>query len=248
MAIQKESVQSLLLRLRSSSQDLATATGFIADSSSGPLLLTNRHVLRGRNNLTDQPLSSSGAIPDEVAIIHNRANQPGQWIERIEPLYSGQNHLWHEHPTLLARADMVALSLTRLDDVALHPHTLGVGDPPLTVGPADILSVIGFPFGLQGGGSLAIWATGFVASEPTIDFQDLPMFLIDCRSRPGQSGSAVIAHRHGGMLPLEDGSSALYNGPVSRFLGMYSGRVNDQSDLGMVWKATALKQLVDSIS
>jgi plasmid maintenance system killer protein len=47
---------------------------------------------------------------------------------------------------------------------------------------------------------------------------------------------------------LEDGSSAVYNGPVTRFLGVYSGRVNEQSDLGFVWKAQALSELVDSIT
>jgi hypothetical protein len=93
-----------------------------------------------------------------------------------------------------------------------------------------------------------VWATGFVASEPAVNYNDLPVFLIDCRSRPGQSGSAVIAYRSGGMVALEDGSSAVYNGPVTRFLGVYSGRVNEQSDLGFVWKAQALSELVDSIT
>lgn len=57
-----------------------------------------------------------------------------------------------------------------------------------------------FPFGLAGGGSLAIWATGLMATEPEIDYNNQPTFLIDCRARPGQSVSAVIAHRNGGMV------------------------------------------------
>jgi hypothetical protein len=50
------------------------------------------------------------------------------------------------------------------------------------------MSLAGFPFGLAGAGSLAIWATGFIATEPEIDYNNQPTFLIDCLARPGQSG------------------------------------------------------------
>jgi hypothetical protein len=89
-----------------------------------------------------------------------------------------------------------------------------------------------------------VWATGFVASEPDIDFGNLPVFLIDCRSRQGQSGSAVIAYGDGGMFAMEDGSTAVMPGEVIRLLGIYSGRINEQSDLGIVWKVSALQELV----
>lgn len=104
-----------------------------------------------------------------------------------------------------------------------------------------------FPFGLDGGGLLAIWATGFMATDPEVDYNNQPTFLIDCRARPGQSGSAVIAHRNGGMVALEGGGTAAFSGPVTRFLGIYSGRINEQSDLGIVWKASSIKELLDSI-
>jgi hypothetical protein len=100
---------------------------------------------------------------------------------------------------------------------------------------------------LAGGGSLAIWATGFMATEPEIDYNNQPTFLIDCSARPGQSGSAVIAHRNGGMVAIEGGGTAAFSGAVTRFLGIYSGRINEQSDLGIVWKASSIKELVDSI-
>jgi hypothetical protein len=109
------------------------------------------------------------------------------------------------------------------------------------------MSPVDFPFGLAGGGSLAIWATGFMATEPEIDYNKQPRFLIDCRARPGQSGSAAIAHRNGGMVALEGGGTAAFSGAVTRFLGIYSGRINEQSDLGIVWKASSIKELVDSI-
>ena len=140
------------------------------------------------------------------------------------------------------------MPLTALDDVELYRYDVANPGPPIRYGPAQTISVVGFPFGIQAGGSLAVWATGFVASEPDINFGDLPVFLVDCRSRPGQSGSAVIAYGNGGMFAMEDGSTAVMAGEVIRLLGIYSGRINEQSDLGIVWKAASLNELVASIT
>jgi hypothetical protein len=228
-------------------QQLGTGTGFVAQTGKGPVLLTNWHNVSGRRPDSNAPLSPTGQVPDEVVIIHNRANRLGDWLSKKEPLYGSAGPLWHEHPALKQRADFVALPLTQLDDVQLHPYSLGVGDPQIKCGPADTVSVIGFPFGIQAGGSLAVWATGFVASEPDIDFNGLPLFLIDCRSRPGQSGSAVVSYRSGGAVGMDNGDSAMFARPVCRFLGIYSGRINAESDLGLVWKAAAIRQLTESL-
>ena len=242
------SVQSLLLELRFNGTVLGVGTGFIAQSARGPVLITNRHNVTGRHQETDAPLHSSGGLQNEVVIHQNQFNKLGSWVQRLEPLFSAANQpLWVEHPRLGRKVDFVALPLTQLADVHLYPYSLGVGDPKILIGPADTVSVVGFPFGLTGGGALAIWATGFVATEPPIDYGGLPVFLIDCRARPGQSGSAVIAHRSGGTVATEDGGAAIFSGSVTRFLGIYSGRINSESDLGMVWKASALLELVQSI-
>lgn len=62
--------------------------------------------------------------------------------------------------------------------------------------------------------------TDFMASEPDVDFGGRPVFLIDCRSRPGQSGSAVIAYRSAGTVAMKDGGAAIFSGPVTKFLGV----------------------------
>ncbi|MCX5721117.1 MAG: hypothetical protein NT179_03685 [Nitrospirae bacterium] len=154
--------------------------------------------------------------------------------------------MWIEHPDLGGRADFVALPLTQTDGIQLYPYTLGVGDPAILIAPAEVVSVVGFPFALTAGGYLAVWATGFVATDHDINYNGLPVFLIDCRSRQGQSGSAVIAHRPGGAVATEQGVT-VGGGAMTRFLGIYSGRVNAESDLGFVWKATAIRQLIDTI-
>jgi hypothetical protein len=248
MPILLPSVQSLFIEMRLNGQKLASGTAFVANAPRGPVLITNRHNATGRHNTTGEYLSPTGYAPDQIAIAQNRHGCLGEWLLRMEPLFDiDENKLWIEHPTLGATADFVALPLTDLDEVQLYPYSLDLREPDIAVRPSDNISVVGFPFGLSGGGGLAILATGFVATEPEVDQNDLPTFLIDCRARQGQSGSAVIAHRNGGMVPLENGGTAVYSGPITRFLGIYSGRINEQSDLGIVWKTSAIRDLVETI-
>lgn len=246
MKITQPSVMSVYIEMRFDGQHLASGTAFLAEAKSRPVLITNRHNVTGRSQATGQPLSKTGGVPNEIKILHNKKNSLGHWIWRTETLYDGTLPRWIEHPTLKGEADFVALPLSNLSDIELFPYNPGNAEPDIFVGPADVVSVIGFPFGMNAGGGLAIWATGFMASEPQVNYNNLPVFLIDCRSRQGQSGSAVIAHRSGGMVSMANGSSAIFGGPIFKLLGIYSGRINAESDLGIVWKASAIAELLES--
>ena len=238
------SVQSLFLELRFRGQVLGTATGFVVCGKHGYYLVTNRHNVTGRHQDTGKPLSKMAGVPDEVAIQHNALGALGSWTKTVEPLFTDSIPRWYEHPRLGSKADFVALPLSQLAGIQIYPYDLANPGPPIHVGPADSVSVVGFPFGRSVAGYVAIWASGFLASEPDLDYDQLPVMLIDCRTRPGQSGSPVIAHRSGGMVPTIGGGSAVYSGPVTRFLGIYSGRIQHESDLGFVWKASALAELM----
>jgi len=245
--VAQPSVQSLLVQMCFNGTQLGSGTGFVVIGPKGPVLITNRHIATGRHQETGKPLSGTGGIPNELIIWHNRRAKLGEWLAKREPLYAGEAPLWREHPKLGARADFVALALTQLDDVELYPYDPANPGAAIAVGPADSVSVIGFPFGLAGGGLFAIWATGFLATEPVADFADLPVSLVDCRSRQGQSGSPVVAYRSGGMVAIEGGGASAFSGPVWRFIGVYSGRVNPESDLGLVWKTSALAELMRAL-
>ena len=69
------------------------------------------------------------------------------------------------------------------------------------------------------------------------------MFLIDCRTRKGQSGSPVIRYRNGGGYVAHDNDIEVVS-PLSQFLGVYSGRINEDSDLGTVWKSHLVSELL----
>ena len=194
-------------------------------------------------------MSASGGIPNEVVIVHNSSKGFGHWISVVEPLLRSDGApRWHEHPKLRDKGDFVALPLSHLGGVALHKYSMADTGPDIQVGPSDYVSVVGFPFGLTGGGAFAIWATGFLATEPDVDQFGKPIVLVDCRARQGQSGSAVIAHRSGGSVAMKNGDSAVFSGPVTKFIGIYSGRVNLESDLGIVWKASAIGELLETMN
>lgn len=242
------SIKSLLIEMQVNGTSLATGTAFIVYSSTmEPHLITNRHNVTGRNHLTGDPISKTGGLPSDIKITHNRKGACGQWIERSEPLFLNDIPRWIEHPTLGAKADFVALPLTQLTDVELYPYDPTDPGEDILIGPAEPVSVIGFPFGITAGGFYGIWATGFVASEPEVDFNDLPIILIDCRTRTGQSGSPVLAYRAGGAVAMRNGVTTVLEGSAERFIGIYSGRINSESDLGTVWKAEALVELINTL-
>jgi hypothetical protein len=240
-----QSVMSLFVVPRVKGRPIGSATGFVVQSKQGPLLLTNRHVVTAHAPDPDgRPLTPDGVSPDELVIVQNRKGQLGSWVEKTEPLFEGDRPRWLEHPVLKGRADFVALPLSNLDDVELYPYSLD-DSLGIVVGPADVVSVIGFPFGVSAQG-LAVWDTGFVASDLDVDFGGLPVFLIDCRSRPGQSGSPVIAYRNGGAIHTAGAAMTATSGPVYRMLGVYSGRINAESDLGLVWRTSAINELINA--
>lgn len=112
--------------------------------------------------------------------------------------------------------------------------------------------IIGYPFGYNvrpKEGKFAIWSTGTVASDPDLDLEingeQLPAFLIDAKTRKGQSGSPVIYYSANGLDRQKNGL-AIYSGPVIHELGIYSGRINPDSDLGYVWKWSLIEEIVNS--
>jgi hypothetical protein len=241
----RPSVASLYLELKFGSQLLAKATGFLVERAGAFFLITNRHNLTGRRTDTGVPLSPTAAVPDRVAIMHNREGRVGMWLRTEEPLYDDETPRWLEHPIYGPRIDVVALRLTALNEIAAVTYDPWVAGPPIAYGPSRPVSVIGFPFGLTGGGALGIWVNGTVATEPSIDFGGLPQFLVDSRTRAGQSGSPVIAYSAGGTALLDDGKVIAHTGALERLVGVYAGRINDQSDLGVVWKTSVIPEIVD---
>lgn len=104
----------------------------------------------------------------------------------------------------------------------------------------DRLFIVGFPFGDRGTWPLAIWTQAPVASEPLARHDGLPAFLVDARSRRGQSGSPVFLHIRPGDPVWMRGGVVQHEEQISVVVGVYSGRLNERSDLGLVWTSEAI--------
>jgi hypothetical protein len=243
--IRLPSLMSLPLIPMSRRHELAFATGFVVVYQEMHYLITNWHVAAGRNPEDGQPMASTAEIPDQLVVVHNVAGEFGKWKYTTEDLYDDDGGpRWLEHPVHGRRVDVVAIPITQTEDVKPYPYDPANPGPTITMGPSDPISVIGFPFGITGGGAMGIWVQGTLASEPSVDWNDLPCFLIDSRTRSGQSGSPAILYRSG-MYMTDDGSVMANSKPVWRFVGVYSGRIHSQSDLGFIWKVRAIIEILD---
>jgi hypothetical protein len=252
--IELPSLKSFFVEMRFGEKILSTGTATLVakNESSRCAIITNRHNVTGRHQKTNECLSKTLGTPDNIVIYLHRSNPHiGEWRTLKLPLYRDNGEpFWIEHPALGADADLVALNVKWGSDVLCLPYYIETDRDRvgMVVSPAEPVSVIGFPFGVTTSGKLPVWATGFLAQELSLVSEANPVFLIDCRSRQGQSGSPVIAFRTSGYRSIKEGRITANLSPkvVWEFLGIYSGRINPDSDLGTVWHVDALAALVDA--
>ncbi len=227
---------------------LSSGTCFFVMTADGPVLVTNRHNFTGRDNITGKPLHKGCGIPDHAIVTLHGPKEVHYHIDLVDHA-NPKVPSWVEHPILGAKADIVALPVKEmvniigeknsisLESVSSHGnwHRWDVGSE---------LQVIGYPYG-QIGGPFPIWSKGFIASEPDVNIADLPIFLIDCKSRPGQSGSPVWARFKKGDVITHKDKDWQAKQAMNYFLGVYSGRLRTDSDLGLVWKRSCIEEVVN---
>ena len=222
---------------------LASGTCFFVMSADGPVLVTNRHNFTGRNNITDEPLHKQGGIPDHAVVTLHGPGEVHYHIDLLDHA-NPEAPAWTEHPTLGTKADVVALPVKEMTNIIGETNSVSLENDWHRWDVGSELHVIGYPYG-QIGGPFPIWSKGFIASEPDVDIADLPIFLIDCRSRPGQSGSPVYSRFRTGDVVTHKGQDWQAKKPSSYFVGAYSGRLRPDSDLGLVWKRSCIEELVN---
>jgi hypothetical protein len=164
-------------------------------------------------------------------------------FEIVEPLHDSNGPRWLEHPTR-RDIDVVALPLSSVGgDVKLYPFDLALADIDMIPEPAMPVAIIGYPFGLATGGAWPIWKTGHIASDPDLDYNGRPAFLIDATTRGGMSGSPVVLRLHGGYRTSKN-HYVISGGTSTRFLGVYSGRIHGQAEIGHVWRSHVVNEIL----
>jgi hypothetical protein len=239
------STSSLFLEVFFEGQKLASATGFVVRHQKSHFLVTSRHVLSGRHPDTDKPCSPTLGIPNRIEIHHHFGQGFGKWKAFSEDLYdSVGNATWLSHKRRVI--DVAALPLSEIP-AGVKLWTLGLerADVDMILRPGMPVSIIGFPLGLKNLASLPIWKTGHIASDPNTNYDRKPCFLIDATTRSGMSGAPVMARLSGGY-ESSAGVVEYSARPVTKFVGIYSGRLHELAELGITWKPHVIEEIISN--
>lgn len=240
------SVNSLKLELYHNATPLSTATGFIVKHNNNFYLITNWHVLSGIEYFKGGISNKNGLVPNKLVINHH-AKTLGQWIKVEETLYDKKKKLWIEIKTGKTLVDVVALRLRNIpNNINIYPFDLNLDKTDMIPVVAMPASIIGFPHGGTGYGVFPIWKTGHIASDPDLDYLNLPVLLIDATTKPGMSGSPVVLRLNGGFKTRSGNTIMSQSGLSTIFLGIYSGQ-DSLREIGWVWKSTVIRDLLKQI-
>ena len=271
--ISRLSTRSLLIGICNAHrpEPFTYGTGFVADTAIGPCLLTARHCVTGLHHYDGSRLDPNGNIPSSINIYHRILDDQGRLLEgnpiKGEPLYddSGMPR-WYEHPQHADLCDFICLPLTDFEGCGLClVHTepdkteltklnkftdsngfIANTTDTMSLHVSDQVSVIGYPFGAVPGHIYPLWSTGHISSEPYVH-SPFGVRYIDCRARGGQSGSPVYAVRSGSYEAVDD-NGILFDGHAYMFLGLYSGRIRSDSDIGIMWEARVIHETAMSLA
>lgn len=237
------STTSLFLEILHDNYIMGAATGFVVSFNNNYFLVTNWHVVSGRDPKTNQAYFQGGIIPTHLNINHHSSARLGAWVKKTENLLNPDNsHRWLEHQQG-RNIDVILLPLQQIDnEIQVHPLDLNLANTDMVAQPAMPVSIIGYPLGIATGGNFPIWKTGHIASDPDLDYNNLPVFLIDATTRGGMSGSPVVLRLSSGYS-TRGGSWILGGGARTLFLGVYSGRVREKSEIGMVWRPAVINEI-----
>ena len=201
---------------------LSSATAFYFESGGEWFLITNWHVVSGRNFLTGKRLDTVGeplSLVLKLATYDWDECKDGEFV--VAPhdmaLYEGENPVWLEHPALGHQCDVVAIRTERPETCPKSMHNAAnlISTRPnsnIPIKPGGDVFIIGFPTSISVGFGLPLWKSGYIASEPRYDVDvggklrefggmvggtRIPAFFVDAQTRKGMSGSPVFARYYG---------------------------------------------------
>jgi len=229
-------------------------------------LVTNYHVLTGTSPSENKP-----PIGDNIAFqLHLSEVEHGKIKTVRFPLFAKNGKPVWITSSPYPEADLAVIPLvTSLhQDCKINCISAKWATGDIKVRPTTNVTLVGYPYGFYDKeNALPIWKTGNVASEPEVDFEGKPCFLIDVSAFPGMSGSPVFAISPHGVYESKEGSIKMGRN-LKTFLGIYSsmemlrkkkyleeivhegkyGIIDYESlEIGYVWKADLILETVKSI-
>lgn len=201
------SVRPLYIELYFNEMLLSHGTAFLWCKPAGEayqsFLVTNWHNFTGRDFFTKKCLDVNNlSVPNKVKIFF-RTGTVGNFATQIFPLFDDNDKpLWLELAAPHEACDIAALHISIPDEAQknflnapLVDGETNADDMRIDIG-SDVY-LLGYPFKLDVQ-NMPVWKRGSIATEPgLVMVSQEKYFLVDTASRPGMSGSPVIARRWG---------------------------------------------------
>jgi hypothetical protein len=247
-----------ILSYGSDPEVISHATGFFWEHMGEQFLITNRHVVTGRNTFTDDYLSKELMQPHRIRYFEIKwISLPGNnWMPVRNPveinLFDGDQANFFQDPEFNRyKVDIVAIPLQqKMESIdKFSPFVNHFNFESLLHITGDTCFVVGYPFRNYAGNMVPIWKSGTLASEPFVPVDNKPMFLLDTLTKDGMSGSPVF-RRVFGPAPGADMTLHLDSLVRTEFVGVYSGRMSSpefvQAGLGIAWYANRIPRIISN--
>lgn len=246
--------QQIAIGLEETDTTFSTGSSFFYEYNERIFLITNWHNVTGRNPINGEPLSKIHAGIPDIFITYLRLKEKNGHAElNTIKLYSDNEMTkpkWLVHPVYKEKVDVIALEITQEEKYRYSTINKADFDEDIPPEVGDECFVIGYPFDDFRYLGLPIWKKASIATEPSINEDQLPKLLIDTATRPGLSGSPVVYQRTG--IHKTGPNGQLKNdsiiGRIRGFLGIYSGRIGNgeiHAQLGIVWKEKVILEIIE---
>lgn len=230
---------------------VGTATGFFYLKNETTYLVTNRHVV------VDE---TKGLKPDALRLkLHTDARDVTQNVDRTIPLYDNVGPKWHFHrdyPKIPIDIAVIEIDPKQLEGTIIKTLSREAFFPrdKYILAPGEDIMVLGFPRGFSDEKhNLGLLRNALISSAYGVNFNGLPLFVIDANLHPGMSGSPVMT-KPKTILPTKTGH-VMSQTPVTFFLGIFSATISkvlpsrqeEALGLGIVWYSNLIEQIIDDI-
>jgi hypothetical protein len=236
---------------------IGRGSGFFYLWEGNPLLVTNWHVVSGRNVFTKQLLSANGYIPAKLRYFGLQLNQVGNEIrfartEWVISLPEDAQSLLAEPPSIDgAEIDIWAAPVVQGSVIEKNSGRKGFqGSENLSSFVNDHVAknissqvgedclILGYPLSNYDGLKPPVWKTASLASEPGIPLGGLPLFLVDGHTTSSMSGAPIFRRLTTGIA--QNPITKVFSEQAQfAFLGVYAGRLQsadlENTGLGYGW-------------
>lgn len=234
---------------------IGRATGFLYRFMGKIYLVSNWHVLSGRNPFDGQPLRADGALPNNLDVILHRVrfskSLPRQYVSSDKRTFDLNKVKFLQHPSYGQDVDVACIFIKTGLELDFGTEVICINDVKDSTNVAnsvgDDVFILGFPLKNENTNNFAIWKRGSIATEYSFKYKEKHIFLVDSLTKDGMSGSPVVFISNYFSMP--DGNMGISSTPMIKFLGVYSGREpsieGSVPQLGLVWKSIYIEEIIN---